>query len=111
MSKKLPPFERPVTFKNVVPMLQSRIVQRAKFIHQAEEALRTQRATIKAIRQAAKNAADEIPVHMQEMFNKTVASIRLDIKSLAIDQKLDRVQLRQIADYERRVNSLADLLL
>lgn len=106
MSKKPTPFERPVTPDNLVPMLQSRIANRAKFISQAENTLREQRGAIRNLREMARRLGDELTVEQKKHCSNVISSIRLDIKSLALDQKVDRVQLRETSDMRSYISYL-----
>jgi hypothetical protein len=104
MTKKLPPLERPVTARNLVPSLQHIIAKRAKFIAQAEAKLAEQRSIIKQLRDAAKAAGSDFDDATKQQVAQVLGRIRLDIKALAYEQKFDRTMLRQMTDLQRQIN-------
>ncbi len=109
MTKKLKPLQRPVTSANLVPQLQSRAAIRAKYICKAEQELQQFKTTVKLLRAEAIALGVTLTEEAKEVIRAKEGEIRSKIYSMAIDQKLDRVMLREVADYKSYISRTHDL--
>lgn len=93
--------------KNITAAIQSRIDRRANFLRSAED----ERAAIKAIIKICPRRKD-IPeddvegLYQLEQRLKLYHYKRAEIKAVALDQKLDKMILRNITDARREVSML-----
>lgn len=91
MTKKLKPEDRPVTYANLIPILQSRCAHRGKYIGSAEAVLREQKKVFNDVRDAGLMNPE-----IRESFKRVFSPIKEDIATLARDQKIERMVLKTL---------------